>query len=322
MFASVCRRPGWRPCLRVPIRCASSSSATKLHGTRQEAGTLVPARIAEVRHLAPLIKYFALHVPNTFTFRAGQWSDVYVFHDGNQANVAPANYMVGGFSMISSPQTARSGRVEFCIKRTNHPVTRHMHGLSCGDSVLIDGGHGDFYFSAERFPNVKAISLLCGGIGITPLLSIVRHVAELGDKMADVQVTLLHSARRPEELLFKSEIEQIVRTHPNIRVVWTITDASAFQEYEAQSIAASSGQRTPADSVDSRSGSDVGLDSLRTNREAVVPGRISFDLLNSLHLGSEGVHFVCGPPEMVKNLVRSLHSLGVADEQIQYEKWY
>ena len=70
----------------------------------------------------------------------------------------------------------------------------HVHDRAeVGHPVRIDGGYGAFYYR-EGMGN--RLVLIAGGIGITPLISMIRFVdeAQLG-----VDLTLIYSAKRPSE---------------------------------------------------------------------------------------------------------------------------
>ena len=71
-------------------------------------------------------------------------------------------------------------------------------------------------FSLENRPLV----LLAGGVGITPLISMLRHavVAEPGRK-----VTLVLSVRDAKDIPFREELLTVSSRHPQARVVVAVT---------------------------------------------------------------------------------------------------
>jgi len=148
--------------------------------------------------------------PN-FTFKPGQWCDVYV------PKLESPEYQVAGFSMISSPLL--KNQVEFSVKLSKHPIALYIHNtIKPGDEILIDGGYGDFYYTREMSNDIV---LIAGGIGITPLMSILQYVYDA--KYMDVKVNLLHSAVSSKELLFRNKIQNIQATNSNIHYIPTIT---------------------------------------------------------------------------------------------------
>jgi ferredoxin-NADP reductase len=61
--------------------------------------------------------------------------------------------------------------------------------------------------------------LVGGGSGIVPLMAMIRHRVTTG---GDVPIRLLYSARSPEDVIYRNELEQ-VSTQPGIEVTFTYT---------------------------------------------------------------------------------------------------
>ncbi len=175
---------------------------------------MIPATISAIRQATPTIKVFTLDTGGEqFQFKAGQWLDFYVDLDGEEG--------IGGYSMTSSPLTA--GSVELAIKESEaNPVTRHLHERArVGDRVTIDGGQGDCYYEAGM---AASLVLVAGGIGITPIISIVRYSTVA---TPEVPVTLLYAATSPEELLFREELETLAARDPRFHVEFYVTRGEA-----------------------------------------------------------------------------------------------
>ena len=124
---------------------------------------------------------------------------------------------VGGYSITSSP--ADQSTIRLAIKRdgSDHPVTNWLHDdAGEGDLVEVSLG-GDFIYTPDE---AASVVLIGGGIGMTPLMSIVRAV----DEMARLtRLTLVYSASSPDELLFRRELQSIAARNPRIRCVFTVT---------------------------------------------------------------------------------------------------
>ena len=86
-----------------------------------------------------------------------------------------------------------------------------------GDGVTIDGGYGDFYY---REGMSQGLVLIAGGIGITPLMSMIRLIDEAS---LDVDLTLFYSAATPSEFVFYEELQAIAARHANVRCHFTVT---------------------------------------------------------------------------------------------------
>ena len=70
----------------------------------------------------------------------------------------------------------------------------------------------------------RPLALLAGGIGITPLLSMLRH-AVLADPTRPV--TLLYSARSRDDAAFVHELSVIGERHPQVRIALTFSGGTA-----------------------------------------------------------------------------------------------
>ena len=232
----------------------------------------LPATIVAIRRETPTIKSFALDLGGReIGFMAGQWVDFFVTLEGAEA--------VGGYSITSSP--AEQTTFSLAVKRddSDHPVTNWLHeDAQVGDKVEVALG-GDFFYEPDES---ESVVLIAGGIGLTPLMSIVRSVNELA---ARTRLTLVYSASTPDELLFRDELESIAASNPRIRCVFTVTK--------------------PTSSVwDGHT------------------GRISADLFREESVDHDALFFVCGPPSMIRTMVVMLRELGVPRPQIRYEQWW
>ncbi len=61
----------------------------------------------------------------------------------------------------------------------------------------------------------SGVVLVAGGVGITPMMSIIRS---LTDRAWPGAVHLLYSVRRREDVIFEAELEQLRRRFPNLQV--------------------------------------------------------------------------------------------------------
>ena len=129
------------------------------------------ATIVAIRQETPTIKSFRLDLNgHEIGFKAGQWVDFFVILEGAEA--------VGGYSITSSP--AEQTTISLAVRRddSDHPVTNWLHeDARVGDTVEVSLG-GDFYYEPDE---AESVVLIAGGIGLTPLMSIVRsaHMSSL-----------------------------------------------------------------------------------------------------------------------------------------------
>lgn len=168
------------------------------------------AQITAVAAATPSIRALRLAIPDpAFRFLPGQWVDLGIEVDGTTHTA--------GYSITSSP--IHPGEIELAIKASaRHPVARWVHERAAvGDRVRVSQGQGPFVYLPEMSDNVVLIG---GGVGITPLLSIFRHVRDAG---LSTQAHLVYSVSDSREILFREELEAAVRDHANLHVSITVT---------------------------------------------------------------------------------------------------
>lgn len=168
------------------------------------------AAILAITPATPSIRTLRLAIPDPgFRFLPGQWVDLSVDIDGTPHTA--------GYSITTSP--LHHGEIELAIKASNrHPVARWVHECArAGDRVRVSQGQGPFVYLPEMSDNVVLIG---GGVGVTPLLSIFRHVRDAG---LPTQAHLVYSVSDSREILFRDELEAAVRTHPNLHLSLTVT---------------------------------------------------------------------------------------------------
>lgn len=120
---------------------------------------------------------------------------------------------VRSFSRSSSP--SESGRIAVTCKITDTPFKQALARLQPGDPAEIYGPLGAFLFDNSR-PSV----FLAGGIGISPFRGMLRYATDTGDSS---EKRLLYSARVPEELVFREELDALSRASPHLQVHYTVT---------------------------------------------------------------------------------------------------
>jgi predicted ferric reductase len=87
------------------------------------------------------------------------------------------------FSIASSP--APDGRLEFTIKELGD-FTRTIGQVPPGEVAYVDGPYGAF--SIDRQPEAEGYVFIAGGIGIAPVMSMLRALADRGDSRPLVAV--------------------------------------------------------------------------------------------------------------------------------------
>jgi NAD(P)H-flavin reductase len=102
------------------------------------------------------------------------------------------------FSISSAPLNAT--RVEFVIKEAGD-FTRSLGGIRPGQRAWIDGPHGGL---APPGPESPGVGLIAGGVGVAPLLAVLRQMQAAGDRRP---VALLYGNRLESQIVYREELD-------------------------------------------------------------------------------------------------------------------
>ena len=163
----------------------------------------------------PDIKTIRLARPQGFEFEAGQFIAVRIRVDGKDCSRC--------YSISSAPDVA--GYLEISVKRQGS-VSNALHATARPGALLsIRSPNGAFkYPSGDDRP----IVLLAGGVGITPLMSMLRHAIQTEPSRP---ITLLYSARSEADFAFRDELDSLARRHPQVRVLLASSKSSSPEVY-------------------------------------------------------------------------------------------
>jgi ferredoxin-NADP reductase len=160
-------------------------------------------------------------------------------------------------------------------------VSNFFHGgLQEGDIVDVKAPSGQFYLDFARH---TPIVLIGGGIGLTPMLSMIEAVVEAGSSR---EVWLFYGVRHGGEHAMRDQLREFTREHPNIKIVTVYS--------------------TP------RPGDARG-------RDFDEMGHVSIDLIKGMLPSSNYDFFLCGPPPMMSTLFDGLVAWGVPEAAIHFE---
>jgi 3-phenylpropionate/trans-cinnamate dioxygenase ferredoxin reductase subunit len=109
------------------------------------------------------------------------------------------------FAVASTAE--RPARKQFTIK-TLGDFSELLIGMRPGRRVYLDGPYGGFTVDGLRSPGFV---LVAGGVGITPMLSMLRTLADRGNRRRHLLVV---SARREEDLVLRQELAVLRRRIP------------------------------------------------------------------------------------------------------------
>jgi predicted ferric reductase len=119
------------------------------------------------------------------------------------------------FSISSSASNPKL--IAFTIKQLGD-FTSTIKDMQPGQQVYLDGPFGAF--SIDRQPHAKGYVFIAGGIGITPMMSMLRTLKERGDQRP---LVLIYANNRWGDVTFREEIEKI-QEELNLKVVHVLAD--------------------------------------------------------------------------------------------------
>ncbi len=170
--------------------------------------------------------YFATEPPTLFHYKPGQFVTVQVEIDGKP--------VMRSYTISSSP--SRPWHLSLTVKRVPAPanspdvpaglVSNWMHDqLKVGDRLkFVGGAMGEF----TCVPLPPKLLLISAGSGITPMLSMSRWIH---DTIASSDVIFLHSARTPEDIVCRTELETLAAQLSNFQLAITLTQQPLMRSW-------------------------------------------------------------------------------------------
>lgn len=240
-----------------------------------------PFRVARIEQESSNVRSFYLEPGDGMAladFKAGQHLPIKLSLPGVERPVLRT------YTLSNAPS---DGFYRLSIKREGQ-VSRHMHDVvQVGDSLLARAPQGEFTLDAlERRPAV----LLAGGIGVTPMLAMLRHIVFEGLRKRRVRKTyFLYATRHNGERGFERELQELARQAGDaLRIIRVVSQPEPGTEQ---------------------------------GRDFEVQGRIDMSLLKAT-LGFDDYDFyLCGPQVFMQGLYDGLRGLHIADERIHAESF-
>lgn len=254
----------------APSNAASPAGAS----LRKPKSWTGPLRVVQIVRETPTIQTFRLADPSAdrlpFDFLPGQFLQV-------EVEPNPGKAVRRSYTIASSP--TQRAYVELTVKREEQgAVSRHLHdAVKVGDLIKSTGPFGAFTFTGT---DAESIVLIAGGVGITPMMSVLRY---LTDTAWPGEIFFIYGARSTDEFVFREELERLERRFANLRVFAAM-------------------QRSPGTTW-------LG-----------PQGPITKEMLLEAvpDIGKRRIH-LCGPPGMMTAMGQQLATLGVPDAQIHTE---
>lgn len=206
-------------------------------------------------------------------------------------NRMPFNYLPGQFSFLSfhskhiskephpftlSSSPSRPKRAE-CTIRSCGDWTRRIQHIQPGDNVYLQGPFG--HFSHLYVKPHQEIVMIAGGIGITPMLSMLRYMNDVQDPR---RMILIWSNKTPRHAFGFSELKEMEKKLTGFRWIPIFTREKGDEGHFGR------------------------LDRIKLA-----------SLLQSY--GRDAATFLCGPPPMIKQVRLDLVEIGFPKKSIYFE---
>jgi ferredoxin-NADP reductase len=195
---------------------------------------------------------------------------------------APDGYATErSYSVASPPEQA--GQIELTVERiADGEVSPYLHDVVVvGDKLEVRGPVGGYFVWNVELGG--PLMLVAGGSGVVPLMAMLRHRRARKSK---IPTRLLYSSRTPEDVIYKSEFDELMRDDPTLQAAFTFT------------------RQVPADWTGYRRRIDAAM-----LRDVLTP------------LGDSARVYVCGPTLLVESVANALVAMGLTQQQVRTERF-
>ncbi|MEH6651189.1 MAG: pyridoxamine 5'-phosphate oxidase family protein [Motiliproteus sp.] len=262
---------------------AAATLAAETQSAKARQATWRPFRVVRMEDESSHIRSIYLEPDDgdgLADFHAGQYLPIRVKPSGSDQSV------IRTYTLSSAPGE-RCYRIS--VKHEEGGlVSGYLHSqLALGDTIEVKAPLGNFYIDPQQD---RPAVLIAGGVGITPMISMVKHVLNEGVRTRHYrQLTIIHAARTTEERAFREEFGQLEAQHPDrIRYLSIISRPDQSDK--------------------------PGVDFNGS-------GRLTQDDLRQTLLLDDYDFYLCGPDSFMQTQYENVHSLGVRDDRIHAESF-
>ncbi|MCX6000994.1 MAG: FAD-binding oxidoreductase [Chloroflexi bacterium] len=146
-------------------------------------------------------------------FRAGQYINLFVEIGGVKTSRP--------YSISSAPGKSY---YDITVRRVEGGFVSSylLDEVKVGDGFESTGPNGYFYY--EPLVDSADLVFLAGGSGAAPFLSIIREAVE---KKSSLNIHLIYGSRKPDDIIFDKELQQLAGKHKNIKVDYVISEPTS-----------------------------------------------------------------------------------------------
>lgn len=201
-------------------------------------------------------------------FLSGQWVGLHLLNpDGTE-------WARAAYSIATTPS---HGVREIVLGiKVEKDFTKRASELKPGDRVMLQGPFGVFTIK----PDAERLVMFAGGIGITPILSMIRDLAGASHQP---ETTLFYSGKACDSMAYWDEIKGYAKTCPWFKLVGVCTE-EADPDWEGET------------------------------------KRVDIQMMDAhIKDYSKGLYLLCGPRSFMDSLTEILYRKGVLKSQIRKE---
>jgi len=156
----------------------------------------VRLRVERRREVTPTVRELSFHAARPFSFHPGQYLELDVPHRRPDARGTRRE-----FSIVSAPEDLPEVRIAY-KDGSQSSYKRALAAVEPGSTLAVTGVWGDFVLPSRP---TSPVLLVAAGIGVTPFVSQLRHLAATGQ---DRDVVLVYVVSEAAELAFRDEIAE------------------------------------------------------------------------------------------------------------------
>ena len=144
------------------------------------------------------------------------------FTAGQYMIVDLGNELIHPLSLSNSPEQTEF--IEFTKRMTGSPFCRRLESLQKGDTIKVKGPLGHFRLTEPH----ETIVMLAGGIGITPLMSILSSLEKTKKNIG--KIILVYGNLNKEDIVFRNELENLKLQ--DYRLVHVLSDTTGMENVD------------------------------------------------------------------------------------------
>ena len=177
---------------------------------------------------------------------------------------------------VKREMAPHAGASEGCVSNKLHDE------IDVGDVLEVGPPCGEFFLNLKD-RHERPLVLLAAGVGITPLLSILKSAI---DSMPDREIIFIHGCLNEEVQAFKETIDELAESHPKLKIHYRYSD--------------------PAKEGVERTGN-------------CSTGLVDAELIESFLPDRHADYYFCGPKPFMINIYHDLLKWGLPGTQVHFE---